>query len=85
MFWGSYEHVLDEKGRTSLPKEFRDALKGQKGDPWITAFPQCLTIFPAAEFNELRTRLAEASSTIESIQRLQRSSSAALISLSLAR
>ncbi len=72
MFWGSHEHVLDEKGRTSLPKEFRVALRSQKGDPWITAFPQCLTIYPPREFQELRSQLTQASSTIESIQRLQR-------------
>ena len=72
MFWGSYDHVLDDKGRTSLPKEFRELLKGQKGPPWLTAFTQCLRIFPPQEWEVLRKRLSEASSTIESIQRLQR-------------
>ena len=72
MFSGSFDHVLDEKGRTSLPKEFRDTLKGMKGDPWISALPHCLTIFPAEEFEALRDQLANASRTIDAIQRLQR-------------
>jgi MraZ protein len=72
MFWGSHEHVLDEKGRTSLPKEFRELLRGLKGDPWLTARTQCLTIFPPGEFDAFRKRLTDASSAIESIQRLQR-------------
>ncbi len=72
MFWGSHDHVLDEKGRTSLPKLYRDLLQGLKGDPWITALTQCLTIFPPAEFDALRQKLTDASSTIESIQHLQR-------------
>lgn len=72
MFWGSYDHVLDEKGRTSLPKDFRTALAALKSQPWLTSLPQCLAILPAREFEALRKKLTEASSTIESIQRLQR-------------
>ncbi len=29
MFQGSYQHSIDEKGRTSLPAKFRDALSAQ--------------------------------------------------------
>jgi MraZ protein len=72
MFSGSYDHVLDEKGRTSLPKDFREILKGLKGDPWITAFRQCLNIFPPDEFEAFSIQLSAASQTIEDIQRLQR-------------
>lgn len=59
MFWGSFDHVLDEKGRTSLPKEFRETLSRLKGDPWITAGRYCLTILPSAEFQDLHARLTE--------------------------
>jgi transcriptional regulator MraZ len=58
MFWGCHEHVLDEKGRTSLPKEFRELLTRGPESPWLTVGAQCLTIFPAAVFNRLRERLA---------------------------
>jgi transcriptional regulator MraZ len=57
MFWGCHEHVLDEKGRTSLPKEFRDLLTRSSESPWLTAGAQCLSIFPADVFKKLRERL----------------------------
>ena len=72
MFTGSHDHVLDDKGRTSLPKEYRELLKRSKGDPWITALPQCLVIVPPQEFEALSIKLSEASRTIEDILRLQR-------------
>ncbi len=71
-FWGCYDHVLDEKGRTSLPKQFRKTLATLKGVPWLTGLPQCLAILPPKEFEALRRKLTAASSTIDSIQRLQR-------------
>ncbi|MFI5314222.1 MAG: division/cell wall cluster transcriptional repressor MraZ [Myxococcota bacterium] len=58
MFWGCHEHVLDEKGRTSLPKEFRDLLTRGSESPWLTAGQHCLSIFPAETFKRLRERLA---------------------------
>ena len=71
MFGGSYDHVLDEKGRTSLPKEFRAQLAGTK-PPTLTALRYCLAIFTAAEFDALRKRLSSASSTNDAVQGLQR-------------
>lgn len=71
MFWGSHDHVLDEKGRTSIPKEFRALLAG-KNDPWITAFPDCLAIYPAEAFEGLLRRLTETSDSIDSLQQVQR-------------
>ncbi len=71
MFWGCHDHVLDEKGSTSLPKEFRALLRG-KNTPWLTATPNCLAIFPHEEFEALQSRLSQASTTIDSVQGLQR-------------
>ena len=72
MFWGSHDHVLDDKGRTSLPKEFREVLQNVEGDAWITAYPQCLAILPASAFQTLKERLTGDVSHIDSIQHLQR-------------
>jgi MraZ protein len=71
MFLGSHDHVLDEKGRTSLPKPFRESLREHEGEPWLTALPKCLTLFPEAVFQALAHKLIEASSLIEEIQDLQ--------------
>lgn len=72
MFRGSYDHVVDDKGRTSLPKTFRDQLAKRKGEPCLTPLRDCLAIFPADEFDRLCSRLSEASSMVDSIQRAQR-------------
>ena len=57
MFFGSHLHVLDDKGRTSLPKDFRDALAGLKGTARITAYPGYLAILPPAAFEDWQRRL----------------------------
>ncbi len=72
VFFGSHEHVLDDKGRTSLPKEFRDILKSQKADPWLTAGANCLAIFPHDQFEEIRARLTEDPLPSAAIVRRQR-------------
>jgi MraZ protein len=71
MFRGEFDHVLDEKGRTSLPKEFRSLLAGDT-PPWLTAFPRCLVIFPAEDFESLEQRLTQTSTTLEPVHDLQR-------------
>ena len=72
MFWGCHEHVLDEKGRTSLPKEFRDLLTRSSELPWLTARSRCLALYPADKFLKLRQRLSEdvLNDAAESLERL---------------
>jgi MraZ protein len=72
MFRGSFDHVLDEKGRVSLPKVFRDALAECRGEPSFVPLRQCLAIFPSEIYEELSSRLSAASSVVDSIQRGQR-------------
>lgn len=72
MFWGSHDHVLDEKGRTSLPKDFREALQQVEGGAWITAYPHCLAVLPDPAFEALKAQLTGASSVVDSVQHLQR-------------
>jgi len=61
MFYGSHVHVLDDKGRTSLPKDFRDALAKTKGSAWITAYRHCAVILTPEGFNNWREQLADRS------------------------
>jgi MraZ protein len=70
MFWGSYDHTLDEKGRTALPKEFRTRLAELKGKPWITLSRGCLLVLPDAEFRDLQSRYAGHSERREKLRRL---------------
>ena len=68
MFLGSSDHVLDDKGRTSLPKEFRETLGGQTA--YITAKPDCLAIYLEDEFFRLCDEYAELH--IDSREKLER-------------
>jgi MraZ protein len=72
MFSGSFDHVLDDKGRTSLPKDYRDLLARQPAEPWLTCLPECLAIYPEAEYEALRNALSAASKVNASVARLLR-------------
>ncbi len=55
MFLGQYEHTIDEKGRITIPSEYRDVL----GDlVYLTrGFDGNLVAFPSELFNMLSTRI----------------------------
>jgi len=69
-FMGSFDHVLDDKGRTSLPRAFRATLEAEQRPAYLTAKPLCLAIYPFAEFHRLRREYAELH--IDSRERLER-------------
>lgn len=70
MFLGSSDHVLDDKGRTSLPKDFREQLSKAGQKVYITAKPSCLAIYLEDEFLRLCQDYAELH--IESREKLER-------------
>jgi MraZ protein len=74
MFRGRHEHVLDDKGRTSLPRAFRSALQELASDPpWITILSEYMAIIPDPLFRKLETSLLEMgpfSNMAEGIRRL---------------
>ena len=73
MFEGSHDHVLDEKGRTSLPKPYRDALDSLDGDPYLTALPHCLVILTPDAWQTWKDRLNDPDrSGASAVQRLRR-------------
>ncbi|MCP4007092.1 MAG: division/cell wall cluster transcriptional repressor MraZ [bacterium] len=59
MFLSCFDHVLDEKGRTSLPKSFRKQLSGFSDEPVLTAHSDCLAIYPPDEFERLREHYSQ--------------------------
>jgi MraZ protein len=72
MFAGSHDHVIDDKGRTSLPKEFRLLLAECNGDGWLTALRDCLAIFTPETFSAFQQKLGSASIAVEPVQQIQR-------------
>lgn len=58
-YLGSFQHQIDEKGRLSLPAQFRREAEGQ---PLVLVhvFPPNLTLFPQDTWAEMEQRLREA-------------------------
>jgi MraZ protein len=59
MLVGSYDHKLDNKGRTVLPARFR----GELGDTVVATIgiDRCIAIYPAARWSELIVKLKDLS------------------------
>jgi len=64
VFFGTFQHTIDAKGRTSLPAKFREALV-QAGEPKVALlrFPhwRAIQALPHSVWNELRQRVLAAS------------------------
>jgi MraZ protein len=51
MFFGEYEHTIDDKNRLTLPARFREAFAG--GVVLTRGLDQCLDAFPRADWDAL--------------------------------
>ena len=77
MFLGSFEHVMDEKGRVSLPVRFREALT-QMGDSRLIVTTNvdpmgvCLVAYPFGEWQAFQDRIAGLPQFDEAVIRLKR-------------
>ena len=64
MFFGTFTHAIDAKGRTSLPARFREALAAA-GEPKIvlTQYPhwRAVQALPLSEWKRLEEKLMQAS------------------------
>lgn len=63
-FTGTFEHAIDEKGRLSVPSQFREVLAGSQDEYLVvTRFRveehPCLQVFPASEWRKVLRRLEE--------------------------
>jgi len=57
MFFGEYEHTIDDKNRLTLPARFRDALAG--GVVLTRGLDECLDVFARSDWDALvEARLA---------------------------
>ena len=52
MFYGYYEHNLDDKGRLMIPSKIREGLTGSQLFV-IKGFEGCLSVYSEASFNKL--------------------------------
>jgi MraZ protein len=57
VFRGRYDHIVDSKGRISIPSKFREILSKKYDDRLVvTNFDHCLIAFPAEEWTLLEQK-----------------------------
>jgi MraZ protein len=57
-FLGSYQHTLDEKGRISLPAQYRREAADQRF-VLVQPYPPALALYPEVEWGPVEERLSE--------------------------
>ena len=64
MYYGEATTVLDDKGRITVPKKFRDTMHERKDAYWYMTrgFNNCLSLFPLDEWRRLQSQLDRYSS-----------------------
>ena len=73
MFRGRFEHIVDSKGRVSIPAKFRELL-GEKYDDRLilTNFDRCLVAYPYEEWRVLGDRVSSLSMVKKEVKAFQR-------------
>jgi MraZ protein len=75
VFRGCYEHSVDEKGRTSLPRRFREELLRAFSDDRLVvtrSLEPCLMAYPMSEWEAFERRLAEKGQFNRAVVQLKR-------------
>ena len=77
MFFGTYEHTLDQKGRISLPARFREILSAQHDGKLVVTTNmdpdvQCLAVYPMPLWREFTNHLLGLSPFNPDVVRLKR-------------
>ena len=73
MFRGRSTHLIDPKGRISIPTRFRDLLK-TNDDPRliVTNWEQCLAAFPLKEWEDVEAKMGQLSLVDRDIRSFKR-------------
>ncbi len=70
MFLGNYEHTIDNKGRVAVPARFRAELGDRM---YVTRWlDKCLTLYPAAQFEQLADKVSQLSIADPNARNLRR-------------
>jgi len=73
MFRGRFEHIIDPKGRVSIPAKFRELLVEKYDDRLIlTNFDRCLVAYPYQEWMVLEERVSSLSMVKKEVKSFQR-------------
>ncbi len=73
MFRGRFEHIIDAKGRISIPVKFRDVLTEKYDDRvMITNFDRCLVAYPFEEWRAIEDKVSSLSMVKKEVKLFQR-------------
>ena len=73
MFRGRFEHIIDPKGRVSIPAKFRELVVEKYDDRLIlTNFDRCLVAYPYQEWMVLEERVSSLSMVKKEVKSFQR-------------
>jgi len=73
VFRGRFEHIVDSKGRVSIPAKFRELLAEKYDDRLIlTNFDRCLVAYPYEEWRVLEERVSSLSMVKKEVKAFQR-------------
>lgn len=64
MFYGEYEHALDDKGRVTIPAKLREVLAGRSIAVLMltrSVLDPCLTLYPPAEWERIEAQIQDTS------------------------
>ncbi len=71
MYYGEYQHTIDDKSRVTLPARFRAALAG--GIVLARGIDACVDVYPRGEWeSRVRTRISELDSFSREARQLKR-------------
>lgn len=70
MFYGAYEHSIDEKSRLTLPARFRHSLAG--GVVLARGIERNVDVYPAATWHERTARIADLDSLSREAREMKR-------------
>ncbi|MDI6753386.1 MAG: division/cell wall cluster transcriptional repressor MraZ [Thermodesulfobacteriota bacterium] len=73
MFRGRFEHIIDSKGRVSIPAKFRELLMEKNDDRLIlTNFDRCLVAYAYEEWRVLEEKVSALSMVKKEVKAFQR-------------
>jgi MraZ protein len=73
LFKGKFEHIIDPKGRTSIPSKFREILTSNYDERLIiTNYDGCLWAYPYAEWKVIEEKISKLPQFKPEVKALQR-------------
>jgi len=73
MFRGRFEHIIDSKGRISIPAKYRDLLTEKHDERLIiTNFDRCLVAYPYEEWRNVEEKIGSLSMVKKEAKAFQR-------------